>query len=148
MLIHPVYAQCPVCIVTVGGGLLLAEKLKIDSFLISIWISALNTAVAYYMVTKFKKPILKSGYFWSILFYLFTVIYLDYSHQMKGINSIFGIDRSLLGLSVGLILSILSINIDQLIKKLNKGKVLFYYQKVIIPLIILIIATFFFKKIL
>jgi len=148
MLIHPVYAQCPVCIVTVGGGLLLAEKLKIDSFLISIWISALNTAVAYYMVTKFKKPILKSGYLWSIIFYLFTVIYLDFSHQMKGINSIFGIDRSLLGLSVGLILSILSINVDQLIKKLNKGKVLFYYQKVIIPLIILIATTFFFKKIL
>jgi len=148
MFINPVYAQCPVCIVTVGGGLLLAEKLKIDSFLISIWISALNTAIAYYMVTKFKRPIFKSAYLWSILFYIFTVIYLDISNQLKGVNSILGIDRSLLGLSLGLILSIISINIDQLIKKLNKGKVLFYYQKVIIPLIILILATLFFKKIL
>ncbi len=26
------YAQCPVCIITVGGGMLLAQKLGIDDF--------------------------------------------------------------------------------------------------------------------
>ena len=30
-LIKAVYAQCPVCIVTVGGGMLLAQKLGIES---------------------------------------------------------------------------------------------------------------------
>jgi hypothetical protein len=148
MFVNSVYAQCPVCIITVGGGLLLAERLGIDSFLVSIWISALNTAVAYYMATKFKKLIFKNGYFWSILFYILTVFYLDFSNQLKDSNLIFGIDRSLLGLSFGLILSIFSINIDQIIKYINKGKVLFFYQKIIIPLIILITSTLFFKKIL
>jgi hypothetical protein len=148
MFVHPVYAQCPVCIVTVGGGLFIAERLHIDSLLISIWISALNTAVAYYMVTKIKKPILNSGYFWSIVFYLLTVAYLDISRQIKGINPIFGIDRSLLGLSIGLLISIFSIHFEFLLRRLNNGKVFFYYQKVIIPLIILLITTLILKNIL
>ena len=137
MFVSPVYAQCPVCIITVGGGLFIAEKLGISSFLVSIWLSALNCAIAYYLATKFKKPILKSGYFWSIIFYLLTVFYLDISRQL---------DSSLIGLSVGLIVSIFSINIDQLIKHFNHGKVLFYYQKVIIPLVILIITTIICKN--
>jgi len=148
MFVNPVYAQCPVCIITVGGGLFLAEKFKIDSLLISIWISALNTAVAYYMVTKIKKPILNSGYLWSILFYLLTVAYLDISRQLSNQNPVFGVDRSLLGLSLGLLISIFSIHLDFILRRLNKGKVYFYYQKVIVPLIILIITTFIFKKII
>lgn len=139
MLVTPVYAQCPVCIVTVGGGLFIAEKLGIDSFLVSIWLSALNCAIAYYLATKFKKPILKSGYFWSIVFYLMTVFYLDISRQL---------DSSLIGLSIGLIIAIFSIQLDAIIKNLNHGKVLFYYQKVIIPLVILIIATIITKRFL
>lgn len=139
MFVAPVYAQCPVCIVTVGGGLFIAEKLGINSLLVSIWLSAFNCAVAYFLATKFKKPILKSGYFWSIIFYLLTVFYLDISKQLEG---------SLIGLSIGLIVAIFSIQLDQIIKNLNKGKVLFYYQKVIIPIIILIIATLITKKFL
>lgn len=139
MLVHPVYAQCPVCIVTVGGGLFIAEKLGIDSFLVSIWLSALNCAIAYYLATKFKKSILKSGYFWSIIFYLMTVFYLDISRQL---------DSSLIGLSIGLIIAIFAIQLDQIIKNLNHGKVLFYYQKVIIPLVILIITTIIAKRFL
>ena len=148
MFVHPVYAQCPVCIVTVGGGLFIAERLNIDSFLVSIWISALNTAIAYYLATKIKKPIFNSGYFWSIIFYLLTVAYLDISRQIKGINPIFRVDRSLLGLSIGLLLSIFSIHLEFILRRFNKGKVFFYYQKVIIPLIILIIITLVLKNIL
>lgn len=47
-----VSAQCPICIVTVGGGMLIAKKLGIDDFLVSIWISALNTAIAFYLADK------------------------------------------------------------------------------------------------
>lgn len=137
MLVTPVYAQCPVCIITVGGGLFIAEKLGINSTLVSIWLAAFSTAMAYYFATKFKKPILKSGYFWSIVFYLMTVLYLDISRQL---------DSSLIGLSLGLVISIFSIQLDQIIKNLNKGKVLFYYQKVIIPLIMLIITTIITKR--
>ena len=54
MLIKEAYASCPVCIVTVGGGLFIAEKLGIDSLLISIWISALNSAFVFW-ITKSSK---------------------------------------------------------------------------------------------
>jgi len=139
MFVTPAYAQCPVCIVTVGGGLYIANRLGINSLLVSIWISAVNTAIAYYFASKIKKPILNSGYLWSILFYLLTVVYLDYSHQLDG---------SLFGLSIGLFLSIFSINLDYLIKKMRGGKVLFYYQKVVIPITILVITTLILNKFL
>ena len=46
-----VYAQCPVCIVTVGGGLLIAKKLGIDDLLTALWISGLNTAISFWFVS-------------------------------------------------------------------------------------------------
>ena len=52
--ITPAYAQCPVCIITVGGGMLLAKKLGVDDLLVSIWISALNTAIAFWLAPKLK----------------------------------------------------------------------------------------------
>ena len=53
-------AQCPVCIITVGGGMLIAKKLGIDDFLISIWISALNTAIAFWLAPKLKIKFFKT----------------------------------------------------------------------------------------
>lgn len=143
----PAYANCPVCIVTVGGGLLIAEKLGIDDLLITLWISGLNTAIAFYVADKIKKPgILKNGYFWSILFYLTTLIYL-YSTSQAGIgNNFLGIDKSLFGLSLGIIVFFKSIFIDKFIRHKNNGKVLFFYQKVIIPFSLLLITTLIFNQ--
>ncbi|HPD44619.1 MAG TPA: hypothetical protein PK131_00335 [Candidatus Woesebacteria bacterium] len=146
MLIRPVYANCPACIVTVGGGLFLAEKLHIDVFLISIWLSALNSAIAYFLASKIKRKVLNQGFFWSLIFYLLTVVYLDFSGRLRNSNPIWGIDRCLLGLSCGLILFIFSIYLDQLLRRLNRGKVVFFYQKVIIPLLVLTAATIMFKQ--
>ena len=57
------FANCPVCIVTVGGGLFIAQRLGIDDLLITLWISAFNTALAFFMADKIKKPdILKNCY--------------------------------------------------------------------------------------
>ncbi len=142
----PAYAQCPVCIVTVGGGLFIAQRLGIDDLLITLWISGLNTAIAFFMADKIKKKgILKNGHFWSVLFYLTTLIYL-YSTSQAGIgNNFVGIDKSLFGLSLGVLISFLSIFIDKVIRYKNNGKVLFFYQKVVIPFVLLLITTFFFN---
>jgi len=137
MFINPVYAQCPVCIVTVGGGLLLAEKLHIDPLLISIWISGLNSAIAFYIANKTTKKIFKSGFLWAILFYLFTVMYLKYSNQLD--------TKSINGLSIGLVVSILSNFIEKILRNLNNGKVFIQYQKVIVPVTILLLTTLIFK---
>lgn len=142
-LVKPVLAQCPVCIVTVGGGMFLAQKLGIDDLLIAIWISAFNTAVAYWLAPKFKIKLLSYPLILSFLFYVFTLIYFAATDQLgMALDLPFGIHKTTLGLTLGFFSVALAAYIDRYIRYKNKGKVLFYYQKVIIPVFILLAATF------
>lgn len=149
LLAPPVYAQCPVCVVTVGGGLLIAKKLGIDDLLVSIWLSSLNTAIAFWLVTRIKKKILNSGYLWSVAFYVLTIVYVVLTKQTGPARNVFlGINKVIFGLTVGLIISVASILFDKFLRSKNKGKVLFPYQKVVVPLVILIFTTIIFMFIL
>lgn len=149
LLASPVYANCPVCIITVGGGLIIAKKLGIDDLLVSIWISGLNTAIAIWFSTKIKNKLWNNQIFWSAAFFAMTIVYLIVSKQIghKG-NTFLGIDKVLFGMTIGLLIFLLSIFVDKLIRHKNHNKVLFYYQKVIIPVVFLTITTIFFKILL
>ena len=138
-----VYAQCPVCIVTVGGGLFLAQKLGIDNLLTALWISGLNTAISFWFVSFIKKPaFLKNPFIWTAVMFFSTFAYLASTKQMYYKNNTFlHMDKVLVGLVVGMIVWLLGIGTDKLIRKYNNGKVLFFYQKVIVPLSFLIAAT-------
>lgn len=142
----PVYATCPVCVVTVGGGLLIAKKLGVDDFLVAIWVSGLNTALAFYLAGRFKKPIFRKPFILSMIFYLLTVLYLLASQQIgHPQNTILGVDKVLAGLTFGLLVFVLAVFTEQKIRRLKGGKVLFYYQKVIIPFLFLVGFTLVFK---
>lgn len=147
MLISSVYAQCPVCVVTVGGGLLIAKKLGIDNLLTALWISGLNTAVSFWFVTFVKKPkVLKNPLLWTILMFGGTVAYLYGTKQMlHGGGTFMGIDKVLVGLFTGMVVWLLGIGTDKLIRKYNNGKVLFFYQKVIVPLVLLTVTSILFS---
>lgn len=137
-----VYAQCPVCIVTVGGGLLIAKKLGVDDLLTALWISGLNVAISFWFVSFIKKPkILKNPLLWTAIMFISTYIYLAATKQMFHKNNTFmHLDKVLVGLVAGTGVWLLGIVIDKLIRKYNNGKVLFYYQKVIVP-VFLLLAT-------
>lgn len=145
----PVYANCPICIVTVGGGLFIAKKLGIDDLLVSIWLSGLNSAIAFWIASTMKRKLLNNGLLWSLGFYIMTLLYLVLSKQVghKG-NLFLGIDKVVFGMTVGFIVFFIASFIDKFIRKINGGKVIIYYQKVIIPLLFLTVVTVFFKIIL
>lgn len=149
MFIHPVYAQCPVCVITVGGGLIIAKKLGIDDLLVSIWLSGLNTAIAFWIASSIKKKIINNPIILSLGFYMLTLIYLFYTKQMNHLgNKFLGVDKVFFGMTIGLLLSLGAIGIDKLLRKVNKNKVYFPYQKVVIPLVLLILTTIFLKFLL
>lgn len=77
IFVKPVLAQCPICVITVGGGMLIAKKFGVDDLYMSLWLSALNTALALWMATKFKIKFLNNGYILSILFLAFNLIYFQ-----------------------------------------------------------------------
>lgn len=143
MFVLTVNAQCPVCIVTVGGGLLIAKKLGLDSLLTALWISGLNVAISFWFVSFIKKPkFLKNPLIWTFIMFLSTYIYLASTKQMYHKNDTFlHIDKVLVGLIAGTFVWLLGIGVDKLIRKYNNGKVLFFYQKVIVPLTLLIVAS-------
>jgi hypothetical protein len=147
MFIPSVYAQCPVCIVTVGGGLFIAKKLGLDSLLTALWISGLNVAISFWFVSFIKKPkFLKNPLLWTIIMFASTYIYLATTKQMYHKNDTFmHVDKVLVGLVMGTLIWLLGIGIDKLIRKYNKGKVLFFYQKVIVPLSLLIVTSVVFN---
>ncbi len=147
-LVKSVYAQCPVCIVTIGGGMFLAKKLGIDDFLVSLWISALNTAISFWLAPKIKNRILSSPIILSLLMLGLTLFYFIYTGQIgSNINKILGLDKIIFGQSLGLLIMFLGIFIDRFSRKLNNGKILFPYQKVVFPVGSLIIFTLLFKLI-
>jgi len=149
MFIPPVYAQCPVCVVTVGGGLFIAKKLGIDDLLVSIWLSALNTAIAFWFASFMKNKLLKNGFGWAIAFYLLTVGTLFFTKQIgHKYNTFLGTDKVVAGMTIGFIISLAAIIVDRIIRIKNKGKVLFYYQKVVIPVATLFLTTLIFMYIM
>lgn len=149
MPFHPVYAQCPVCVITVGGGLIIAKKLGIDDLLVSIWLSGFNTAIAFWIASGIRKKIINNPILWSLGFYAMTIGYLAYTKQINHPGNMFlGIDKVFFGMTIGLLLALAAIGIDKFLRKTNKNKVYFPYQKVIVPLVLLILTTIFFKFLL
>lgn len=145
-LVKTVYAQCPVCIVTVGGGMLLAKKLNIDDFLVALWISGLNTAISFWLATKFKNKFLKNPIILSLIMLGLTLFYFIYTDQTGVLNNkLLGLDKIIFGQILGFFIWLLGIFIDHKSRKINGGKILFPYQKVVFPIGILIIFTLLFK---
>lgn len=147
-LVKTAYAQCPICIVTVGGGMLIAKKLGIDDFLVSLWISALNTAISFWLATKIKNKVFGNPIILSFIMFALTLSYFIFSNQIGFVsNQILGLDKIIFGQSLGLLIWFLGIFIDRKSRKLNNGKIIFPYQKVVIPTVLLIMLTLLFKLI-
>ncbi len=142
----PAYAQCPLCVVTVGGGMLLAKKLGVDDLLVSIWISALNTAIAFWLAPKLKLKWLKNGPFLSILFLIFTLTYFQFTGQTGHLsNKILGFDKIFLGQSLGLFVMFFGNWLYVFTKKKNGDKTIFPYARVVFPFASVLVTTLIFK---
>ncbi|MDD4106853.1 MAG: hypothetical protein PHX84_02870 [Candidatus Shapirobacteria bacterium] len=148
LLTTPTWAQCPVCIVTVGGGMYLAKKLGIDDFLVSLWISGLNTAISFWAATKIRHRLFGSPIVLSFLMLALTLVYFIFTDQTGGVaNKVIGLDKIIFGQVLGMFVWFLGIFVDRKSRTLNGGKILFPYQKVVFPISILLIFTILFKLI-
>ena len=147
-LASPAYAQCPICIVTVGGGMLIASKLGIDDFLISIWISALNTAIAFWLAPKIKIKLLNNGHILALLLIATTLLYFQFTDKLGlATNRLLGIDKIIFGQTIGFIAMATGNHLYHFSKKRNGGKTIFPYAKVVFPVTSVLLFTLIFKLI-
>ena len=115
----------------------LAQRLGVDNLLVSLWISALNTAIAYWLSTKSKAKIFKNPYINSLIFFITTLAYFKFANQLS--------QKITIGLSVGMLTMFFANWFYPYIKAKNGGKTPFAYAKVVIPLASLILITLFLK---
>ena len=146
VFVKTVFATCPVCVVAVGGGLWIAEKLGIDELVVSIWIGALVTAFAIALADKFKKIKLPQPEIsWSVIFYLFSLATLQIQGTLDNpYCKIWGVCRIWLGITIGTIIFWLGVLLDQFLRTKNENRVFFPFQKVVLPVVFVLFASLVF----
>ena len=144
----PAYANpaCAVCTVAVAAGLEIARKLGVDDGVIAVWAGALLTLIGYWTILWFDKKgwnfkgrnLLLMLLSFSMIF---AVYWKDLVYTPKPIL-IFYLDPFLFCGIVGALLLIYSSVFYQWMKKRNGGHAHFPFEKVVLPVVALIIAGY------
>ncbi len=141
-------AVCPVCTVAVGAGLGLCRFLGIDDTISGIWIGGLILSSGLWLADFLKKKNWQIKYldFWSVALFSLLVVLPLAGMGFIGLpaNKLWGMDKLLLGMGVGAGVFLLGVWADKFLRRKNNGKVYIYYQKVILPVLFLTIASFIF----
>jgi hypothetical protein len=143
-----VYAICPICTIAVGAGVGLAEWLGIDDTIIGLWIGGLTLSLIIWTISWFNKKNL--GFFGqktviSLAYYLMIVVPLYFTSIIgKPSNVLWGLDKLLLGIIFGSISFIAGALYYAFLKKHNNNRAYFPFQKVLMPVLPLIILSFVF----
>lgn len=141
-------AVCPVCTVAVGAGLEGARLLGVDDVITGIWAGGLTLSLFFWTAGWLKKHGVKN-LFWQIVvpfvgyYSLLGLVYL-LPDVYFGLNTLWGIDKFLLGIIVGTVAFYFGARWYASIKRKNGGHAQFAFQKVVVPLSFLILATIIF----
>lgn len=171
-LLSPLITQaiCPACTVAVGAGVGLSRWLGIDDTITGLWIGGLLISLTLLTVNWVNKKNIqgvrksdsqngtkpKTSYFsppkipqptlvLALFYYLATIVPL-YLMDIMGHpdNTLWGIDKLLIGITVGSIVFKASAVLHFWLKEKNSNRVYFPFQKVVIPIICLSLASLVF----
>ena len=148
LLSFPIITQavCPVCTIAVGAGVGLCRYLGIDDAISGTWIGGLIISLIAWTIDWLNKKNIRF-LFRKILvaiFYYAIIIISLYKMNIMGHpdNKLWGMDKLLAGIIVGSVVFILSVLFNDFLKKKNQGKVYFPFQRVVVPILFLIIASY------
>lgn len=141
--------MCPVCTLTVVAGLGISRFLGIDDVVTSIWIGAFILSFTFITIDWVNKKWPKLNVI-SYMSYVILVMYLLVLVPLKlngsiGIpkNTLWGMDKIVLGIAIGSIVFLIGIWADRKQRRVYK-KQFFNFQKVVFPVLGLIIASVIF----
>ncbi|MFH0791881.1 MAG: hypothetical protein V1905_01560 [bacterium] len=139
-------AVCPLCTIAVGAGIGLSRYLGVDDVISGIWIGGLVISLIFWTLDWLGKKNIKSRLLpiiITVIMYAITVIPLKTMNIIgHPLNTLFcGVDRLIFGIGVGSLVFLISVFLNNWLKKKNNGKVYFPYQKMVIPVSSLLIAS-------
>jgi len=136
---------CPVCTVAVAAGIGILEKWGVNNIIIGIWFGALIVSSIAWMIDWMNRKNIHFLFRKILVIVSFYLIFIWplYIWKIMGLpqNQIFGMDKILFGVIIGSAIFILAIISDWYLRKINENKIVIKYQKVLIPLIFLVIAS-------
>jgi len=139
---------CPVCTITVAGGVGLCRYLGIDDLISGAWIGALLFSLFLWTIEWLNKRKIKFLFRKPLIFvFWYAIAILPLSKiGIVGhpLNKFLGIDKLIFGIFSGTITFLISILFENYLRKKNQGKAYFKLQKVIIPVSFLIILSLIF----
>jgi len=141
-------AVCPVCTIVVAGGVGLTRYLGVDDLISGVWIGVLLFSLFLWTIEwldkrkikfLFRKPLIFIFWYGLTIFPLMKIGIIGHPQ-----NKFFGIDKLIFGISSGTIVFLISILFENYLRKKNQGKACFKFQKVLIPVLFLIILSLIF----
>lgn len=142
--------MCPICTIGLAAGVGLSRWLKVDDVISGLWIGALILALAiwtfrWFLRKKEKKP------FWIlivfvVLWYLLTFVPMYYTGMLDvECQKILGLNRLVFGAGLGVLVAAMALWLENFARKGTEKKRFFPFQKVIIPIVLLLITSFLLK---
>jgi len=145
LLLPAAHAVCPVCTIAVGAGVGVLRTWGVDDFITSLWFGALVvSSIAWTLNVMHKRGWLTSARAaWIALLFLVMFVGPLPFIDIIGVpgNTVLGIDKFLAGTILGMMVFLLAVRADKYLRSINEEKVLVPYQKVIIPVAFLTIAS-------
>jgi hypothetical protein len=141
------YAVCPLCTIAVGAGLGISRWLGIDDSVMGVWVGGLLISMGMWFSTFIiTKGALKNTHATLLAFGIsFATIFLTlWLGGFLGVphNSLWGVDKILLGTAFGMVAFWASVRLDAALRKSNGNKVYIYYQKVLLPVAFLSLTSY------
>jgi len=136
------YAVCPVCTVAVAAGVGMSRYLGIDDTISGLWIGALLMSSSLWMANWLSRKswrIPAKTALSILIMYGITLTPLYFTEIIGHPNNrIWGMDKLFLGNFIGTTFFVISVLIDKWLRTKNEGKVFVPYQKVILPITLLL----------
>jgi hypothetical protein len=137
-------AVCPLCTVFVGAGVGIMRMMGVDDIITGMWYGAFVVSSILWTLNWLDKKNIKFRFrelTVTLLYYLLFVGPLYWFTIIPHSPKVYIIDRFSFGIILGSIIFPLAVLSDRYLRKINEGKKIIAYQKVLVPLTCLLIAS-------
>ena len=132
---------CPVCTVAVGVGVGFLREFGVSDLITGIWFGALIVSSIAWMIDYLNRKNIHFLFRKILVIISFYAIFIAPLYFWKINGAIVMTHLLLSGVIWGTFIFILGVLANDYLKKINNGKVMIFYQKIIVPLVLLIIAS-------
>lgn len=140
---------CAVCTIAVGASLEVARSLGVDDSVVGVWAGAFLVLLGYWTIKWFDKKNWnfkgRNALILAVSTAMIGFVYVSEIKYHAEVIGIFYIDPFLFSVLVGAAIMILSSDFYQWMKERNGGHAHFPFEKVVVPVVALLLASLYFN---